>query len=64
MSKHNILACFRVGGSAEAKDNTVNEFIYYYQLITCSGHPNASKNQVTFCCVGVHGSPPPPELPA
>ena len=51
-----------VGGTTEAKNNTVNELIYCYQLITCSWHPNASKNQVAFCCGGVHGSPP--ELPA
>ena len=32
-----------MGGTTEAINSTVNEFIDCYQLITCSGHPKASK---------------------
>ena len=39
-------------GTTEAKNNTMNEFIYCYQLITYLGHRKASKNQVAFCCGG------------
>ena len=61
MTKFDILTYFRWGGTTEAKNNTVNEFIYCYQLITCSGHPNASKKSSgVLLCGGVHGSSPPP----
>ena len=63
MTKRDILACFRVGGTTEAKNNTVNEFIYCYQLITYLGHRKASKKSSgVLLWGGVHGSPP--ELPA
>ena len=43
MKKRDIFSYFRAGGTTEAINSTVNEFIYCYQLITCSGHPKASK---------------------
>ena len=43
MKKRDIFSYFRVGGTTEAINSTVNEFIDCYQLITCSGHPKASK---------------------
>ena len=53
MKKRDIFSYFRMGGTTEAINSTVNEFIDCYQVITCSGHPKASKkNQVAFCCVG------------
>ena len=43
MNKRDIFSYFRVGGTTEAINSTVNEFIDCYQLITCSGHSKASK---------------------
>ena len=43
MKKRDIFSYFMVGGTTEAINSTVNEFIDCYQLITCSGHPKASK---------------------
>ena len=34
---------FKGGDTTEAKNNTVNEFMYCYQLITYLGHRKASK---------------------
>ena len=58
MKKRDIFSYFRVGGTTEAINSTVNEFIDCYQLITCSGHPNASKKSsgVLLCggCMVAH----------
>ena len=63
MKKRDIFSYFRVGGTTEAINSTVNELIDCYQLITCLGHPKASKKSSgVLLCGGLHGSPP--ELPA
>ena len=43
MKKRDIFYILGWGVTTEAINSTVNEFIDCYQLITCSGHPNASK---------------------